>query len=187
MRNILISLLLIVFISSCVTKENYRFFDLDKAYSTDLSIDLKALQNKITSIKNSNDLPKDTLSYSYARNLLDSIESRIGFISNYENHKKITPGECKEIRTLLYSNLANSIILEDCSNNEKSDFCIEKRNTKQNLENIETEFHTLSLNPSLDELTDMYNKNYITLEELDFLVMNMFLLISINRIENKIK
>lgn len=184
MRNLLILFSLSIVCSSCSTKNEYLFFDLDNAYSNNLPIDLNALKNKIALVHKNNVFQKDTLAYSYARNLLDTIISQIGFVGTNKNNKEILPSECKKIRLQLYKNLENSIILEDCQTKNKSEFCNEKRETKEALKNIDPEFNFFSVNPSLDELTDLYNKRFLTIEELDFLIMNMYLLISLNRLEN---
>ncbi len=181
-QNILFLLALLISAISCSDRED-KFFDLDKAYSAELKINLEKLRNKIDDATDTNKTPPDTLPEDYAKSRLDKIIAELGFVDSYDNGERIASSECQLIRTETYKNIANSIIIDDCQENSSTDFCKEKWNTYTSLNSIDPEFDHFAIFASTDELMGLYEKKYINKEELDFLILNMYLLVSINTIE----
>lgn len=181
-QNILFLLALLISAISCSNRED-KFFDLDKAYSAEFKINLEKLRNKIDESTNTKKTPPDDLSEDYAKSRFDKIIAELGFIDSYDNGERIAPSECQYIRMEMYKNIANSIILDDCPENSSTDFCTEKWKIYTSLNGIDPEFDHFAMLASTDELMELYEKKYINKEELDFLILNMYLMVSINTIE----
>ena len=170
---------------SCSKKEN-RFIDIPKVNAEILErtgIDILAFQDQIEKDFKVDDAFYDSILVQTSTENTNDIFKKYGYYSVRTNGDTITGDDMDSILLHFTHGFALGIIQENCA--PLDSLCITKMKYRKNLLSIELPFGRISNEISSFIYSDLYEKGYLTKEELSFMTLWWYVLSSAQGISDE--